>query len=159
MNQSSNADLATVIESSLGLSRMSPQSLYQVSRHAFITESTIVIEVRMLVNLESILFQLLEEIPNFDQVNGNQETSDQVVPQSVRTQPATSTGKGKNMMNQESVVRVTHHQLPRDQDPVQGAQGLAAQGLAPPPPGPPLLQGSQVTSSQEERPWIAAQVS
>ena len=155
MNQSSNADLATVIESSLGLSRMSPQSLYQVSRHAFITESTIVIEVRMLVNLESILFQLLEEIPNFDQVNGNQETSDQVVPQAVRTQPATSTGQGKNMMNQEpAVVRVTHHQLPRDQDPILGAQGLA-----PPPPGPPLLQGPQVTSSQEERPWIAAQVS
>ena len=109
----------------------------------------------MLVNLESILFQLLEEIPNFDQVNGNQETSDQVVPQAVRTQPATSTGKGTNMMNQEpAVVRVTQHQLPRDQDPILGAQGLA-----PPPPGPPLLQGPQVTSTQEERPWIAAQVS
>ena len=57
-------------------------------------------------------------------------------------------------MEQPQVV-VTHHQLPRAQDPVLGAQGLAAQEAAP----PPLLQGPQVTSSMEDRPWVAAQVS
>ena len=98
--------------------------------------------------------QLFEEIPNI-----GQETSDQVVPQGNQGQASSQAGKGKGKRMDQAQVVVTHHQLPRDPDPMLGAPGLAAQELAPPPGLPPLLQGSQVTSTMEDRPWVPAQVS
>ena len=80
---------------------------------------------------------------------------DQVVPQ-VQEQQAQNQGvtaprggKGRMIRPEVPEVRVTHHEIPRQQD----------QGVVQAPPGfPQQLQESQVTSSTENRPWTAGQV-
>ena len=103
-----------------------------------------------------LVLQLLEDIPDLD-------PQDQVVPQgqghSSQAQglPASRAGKGRKEMASTSQaeerpeVRVTHHEIPRQQQS-QGPQrhpGLLSQ----------LLQEGQVTSTDENRPWVAGGVS
>ena len=89
------------------------------------------------------------------------QQEDQVVPQTqnppaqaqlAQALPAPRSGKGRKVMpstSQGPEVRVTYHEIPRTQD--QG-QVQATQSL------PQPLQGPQVNSTMEERPWIAGRV-
>ena len=102
-----------------------------------------------------LVLQLLEDIPDLD-------PQDQVVPQSqghssqAQGLPANRAGKGRKAMPSASQaearpeVRVTHHEIPRQQQNQgpQGHPGLLSQ----------LLQEGQVTSTDENRPWVAGGV-
>ena len=102
------------------------------------------------IQIGVLFLQMLEDIPPVEE--------DQVVPQiqeqQAQSQGVTAPRGGKGRMIRPSTsqvpeVRVTHHEIPRQQD----------QGVVQAPPGfPQQLQESQVTSSTENRPWTAGQV-